>query len=728
MFRKRLAQIAAVFGLLYVCLFTGRQNYVPARYSDGYFLLRTEEDFRWFITTEGEENPDINVRLATDIILNDPKDWETWADTPPDNRYPWIPFYNGHFDGNGHTLTGYNAAYPDTDTAIFETLGEDARITNLTLRNSVFAIPPEVWYQCRYEDGKGGTVMVNAAALCHINYGLIENCQVEAKVSGAYAGGIVGVNFGQIKDCRFRGTVEAGMVTEEATKGGTLMPPPDNCPVCAGGIAARVAKGGEIVNCENDGDVTSVQLAGGIAGVSRGAIEQCKNNGNIHIEQIGKDEPELLIGAGICAANGYRIKTCLNTGAVTVNQKSLSFCAPIYGVAYNRYLYHYGSADIDTSVRKGTITDSYYVKERVTQDYGQSGVNKISLSEQADFPDKFSWERQQQFGRHHIDFHDYYHEEDADDNDVIHLGFGPKEDLRYEVKPGDSLWSLSKRFYGNGRLYGNIKADNPELQEGVLLPGMEILIQHYDLAVHRKKDEEGFGLSYLPSGENGTTRFVTRKPIEWAYGRLESEEGAGLDMLWPKTGKDLHHFFIETGESCVFCRVDANPDGDFLDGHWEEAQARIREYAETCYGKNVRCFEWNRYDLDNGEHLYSYCFLAYRPEGNLVGSVAYRLCDNMLAEFIGLEPLRAYTYDGEDIGDIDMEYSHLLLHEVTDRVPYMAAVTDTGMKIEEARYNTDTFYGRENWPFPQLHNPFALALSYDRYAPRAAYKMPTGPQ
>ncbi len=41
----------------------------PPRDADGYYLLSTKEDFRWFISRD--RDPYTNVRLANDLILND---------------------------------------------------------------------------------------------------------------------------------------------------------------------------------------------------------------------------------------------------------------------------------------------------------------------------------------------------------------------------------------------------------------------------------------------------------------------------------------------------------------------------------------------------------------------------------------------------------------------------------------------------------------------------------
>ncbi len=62
------------------------------------------------------------------------------------------------------------------------------------------------------------------------------------------------------------------------------------------------------------------------------------------------------------------------------------------------------------------------------------------------------------------------------------------------------------------------------------------------------------------------------------------------------------------------------------------------------------------------------------------------------------------------------------------RVPYMAAFVDTSAKIEETQFDTETFYGRENWDFPQLHNPFAVARAFDVDAESSDYMLFTGAQ
>ena len=406
----------------------------PPQDGDGYFLLSTEEDFRWFISRD--RDPYTNVRLANDLILNDTKGWENWADSPPENSYGAIPSYHGHFDGNGHALEGYHTPYGKWLAPLFSILEEDARVTDLTIRNSLFQTTYE---DCVYKDADGKTDVVTASALCFANYGVIENCEVQAKVTGAWdAGGIV--------------------------------------------------------------------------------------------------------------------DTCVNTGSVTINQKSLSFCSPIYGIACNT-----------VNPGKGQIENSFYLEEKALQDYPQRGVRKLKTDELTRFSPYFSGEKRLE----KTDFTDflafvpYGPETDRDDPDYVHLAFGPPEDVVYKVAPGDNLWNIAKQYYGDGRYYGNLIWKNPALEEGPLLPGMEIIIPHRDLAAVRRYDEEGFDFAYcrLPSGESCPTRFVLSKPINWYYGTMEFAAAPGLETLWPKTPDAAQSEDIR-----IFYRVDANPDGDFFEG------------------------------------------------------------------------------------------------------------------------------------------------------------------
>lgn len=731
-FGKKLLLCAAVLCVPGIILLGGlgrmQKEHAPSQDEDGYYLLCTKDDFRWFTTTVNDGNWDINVRLGGDLILNDTDRWEEWADTSPGNGYAPVTYYNGHFDGNGYALEGYNARNGKWLASIFTILEEDARITDLEIRNSVFYTTLE---DSGYEDSDEETDVVIAAVLCHTNYGLIENCDVQGKVVGAWkAGGIAGINYGEMINCRFTGTLEAG--TDQSTEplenllavsnlyaGGiccsnygrirgcinegtvTLKTLSDAFPMeayAAGGITGRLGQDGSIENSQNMGKVTSVQLVGGIAGASWGTISQCTNSGKVFVGQVDREYAEALISAGICASNGGVVDTCLNTGEVGVEQKYLSFYAPIYGIACNT-----------VNPSDGVTKNSYYLKESVSQDYRQSGVYKLSLADTPDFPAYLSGEKRIE----DVDTWELLTElpgyAGTDEEDYIHLEFGPSEDVRYEVVSGDNLWSIAEKFYGDGTLYGLLERSETVLTQGLLLPGEEILIPHKDYYLLCPNDEEGFTWSYcmLPSGEICPTSFVAAKPVDWYYGNMHFDANFGVDTLWPKDLEKGHD--APAADIRIFYRLDTNPEGDFWGSDWEAAKERIRKNALSTCGGAIGGLQFYRYMLDNGESLYGLSFLLYKQGGAVKCAAFYRLCDNMAAEFIGVEPVE--------------EEEHVL-----ERVRYLAARVDTACQIEEVQYDPEEFYGRENWDFPQIHNPFAIALAYSKDAECDSYMLFTGAQ
>lgn len=701
---------------------------VPLQDEDGYYLLCTKEDFRWFTNMANDVDPNINVRLAADLILNDTDQWEDWVDVPPNNGYAPVVHYNGHFDGNGYALEGYNARNGKWLAPIFIILEEDAKITDLKIRNSFFYTTLE---DSAYEDEDGEMNVVAAAALCFANYGIVENCEVYGKVVGAWrAGGIAGNNYGEMTDCRFTGTVEAGAdqnteppenrlavnalyaggiccynegsirscVNEGTVTLGTLSDSYYMHAYAVGGITGRLTEEGNIEDSQNTGDVTSVQLAGGIAGASWGTIDQCINSGNILVEQADRDYTESLISAGICASNGGVVDTCLNTGKVSIDQKFLSFFSPIYGIACNI-----------VNPSDGITRNCYYLKENAAQAYRQSGVYKLSAADTADFSAYLAEEKR-------IEDVDTWEPLDVppdyagtDEEDYIHLGFGPAEDIRYEVVHGDSLWSIAEQFYGEGSLYRLLERSEAASEADLLIPGEQIIIPRKDYYLLCPNDEEGFSWSYcqLPSGESCPTKYCAAKPVDWYYGNMRFEANRGVDTMWPKDLEIGHD--AAAADIRIFYRLDANPDGDFFAQDWSDVQDRIRKSAVTYCGNAISGLRFYCYELDNGENLYGCSFLLYKQSGTVKCVAFYRLCDNMIAEFIGVEPVE--------------EEEHVL-----ERVRYLAARVDTTIKVEDAQCDPEEFYGRENWDFPQIHNPFGIALEYSKDAECSSYMLFTGAQ
>lgn len=707
---------------------SGSRSLVPApeQDADGYYLLRSPEDFKWFISTINKGDDEINVRLCNDLILNDTSDWETWADTPPENTYHPMRSFNGHFDGCGYALEGY---YPDFSPSgswqafMVTSLKEKARITDLHIRN---AFARTTYEDSSYEEDNGGVNVANAAVLCFSNEGVIENCDIHAKVMGAWsAGGIADINYGQIRNCHFSGSVEAGLASDiirpdpfpgantlyagaicrineglisGCTNDGTVtlhsLPEDYYMTYAAGGIVGRNAKEGIIEDSENNGPVTCPQLAGGIVGASWGGIARCVNNGSVHVEEAADlAHTESLISAGICASNGGSIDTCIHTGTATISQTIMSFYAPIYGIACNT-----------VNPGKGTITNCYYVKENTAQVYRQSGVHKLSAKDAADpspyltgakrIEDIDTWELLPALPSY----------PGTDEADYIHLGFGPSSDIAYEVQSGDSLWKIAEKFYGDGRYYELLE----RRPNAALLPGVLLKVPHKDYYLLRTNDEEGHGWSYciLPSGEFCPTTFNAAKPINWYYGSMDFAAGRGFDVMWEKDktlGQD-----VPASDVRILYRMDGNPDGDFF-ADWESVQESIRQSATACCGSAIDSLRFYRYTLDQGEMLYGFSFRLYRPTDTLQCAAFYRVEEGLLAEYVGIAPIQETD-------------------PVLERVRYLAAEIDSTLSGEEIQSDCDEFYGRENWNFPLLHNPFAAALVYDKDAACDSYMLFTGVQ
>ncbi len=717
------------FGIL---ISLASQNRAPEQDADGYYLLRTAEDFKWFISTINHGNAETNVRLCNDLILNDTSDWENWEDTPPENTYHSMSYYNGHFDGGGFALDGYYPSFNEVSSFqafMFTFLKENARITDLHIRNSFFRTTYE---ECCYEDDDGETNVVTAAVLCFSNNGIIENCDVHAKVMGAWSvGGIAAINYGEMINCHFSGNVEAGLaqhiekpdnrlaihtlfaggiccINEGIVRGcvndGSIMlyhlPENYSLDFVAGGIVGSNVEKGIIDNSGNNGSVTSAQLAGGIAGASRGSIVRCINRGNVHVEEAADLEyTESMISAGICASNGGTIDTCIHTGSATINQTKVSFYAPVYGIACNI-----------VNPGKGNITNCFYMKENTAQAYRQSGVYKLSAENTADLSAYLDGTKKMQ----DIDtwnllsaIPDY---PGTDEEDYIHLSFGPASDVAYEVQPGDSFWEIAEKFYGDGRYYTLLEQETAMSSPASLIPGDLLIVPRIDYYLLRTNDEEGLGWStcLLPSGENCPTRFNAAKPINWYYGTMYFAARTGFSIMWPKDKEQGND--VPASDIRILYRLDGNPEGDFF-ADWEAVQKSIRKSAKACCGDAIDSLHFYCYTLDSGEKLYGYSFRLYRKADILKCAAFYRIREGFLAEYIGIAPIQEKE-------------------PVLDWVRYLAAEikTDSVFFSEEIMKNAEDFYGRENWDFPLLHNPFAAALAYDKDAECSSFVLFTGPQ
>lgn len=230
----------------------------PALYGtmdeNGVFWISTAKDMGWFLRYIREGHEELDGALSCDIDL--------------EGKSCFGSTYRGHFDGNGHTISGGVCEL----IMILETGG---RIENLNLENLSAT-----------DDQYGG------GGLVYCNYGEIVNCQVSGYVEGTgYTGGIAGINYGLIEGCVNRADVvstktDVSYGHGSGKEGG------------AGGIAGfsgtaerenDLPRVSAVTGCVNQGDVTAQTIAGGICAVVDDRISERAPNHSVQemVEEFG---------------------------------------------------------------------------------------------------------------------------------------------------------------------------------------------------------------------------------------------------------------------------------------------------------------------------------------------------------------------------------------------------------------------------------------------------------
>lgn len=225
-----------------------------------------------------------------------------------------IPTFGGYFDGQGHTISGLAIRDSVSYVGLFCYTQPAAVIANLKVEGTVRPAGKQmvvggivgdnrgILLNCAYEgivegnDYVGGIVGINELS------GILMECKVSGTITGAhYSGGIAGHNVGNIVGC----LNQADVNTSNQDKGKSLED-----------INLEDYKAG-LLNPEDNSDkaekASAVQSnvdTGGIAGLSTGIIQGCKNTGTIGYEHVGYN-----VGGIAGRQSGY-VYACENTGIV----------------------------------------------------------------------------------------------------------------------------------------------------------------------------------------------------------------------------------------------------------------------------------------------------------------------------------------------------------------------------------------------------------------------------
>ena len=298
------------------------------------YQIGTAEELYWFaglvngtLPDGGKKNLSANAILTANITVNtgvldanknqvsksDLTEWE-----PIGAR--WSP-YTGTFDGQGYTISGLYFNNPHSSyVGLFGCIGANGKISNVGVLDSYFQF-----------SALGGGV-------CGVNYGTVRDCKNTGSVRGfSTIGGVCGLN-------------EKGGIIENSFNEGTVSGTGDNAQQ-VGGVSGY--NNGTIKSCYNTASVSGQESVGGVCGFnSVGTTTNCFNEGTVSGQNF--------VG-GVCG-NGCGVTTtnCFNEGTVSGQSHVGGVCG---------YDYYYD----------GTLTNCYYLSDTAT-----GGINGKDVSGKAE--------------------------------------------------------------------------------------------------------------------------------------------------------------------------------------------------------------------------------------------------------------------------------------------------------------------------------------------------------
>ncbi len=225
-------------------------------------------------------------------------------DLKGENFVPF-PIFCGVFDGQGHTISGLCVAESGSSMGLFRILQEDAVVRDLTVAGTVspsgsasqvgglVGVNRGSVQNCVFQGTVQGGSQVGGIAGMNRESGEISGCTVEGQITGSSAsGGIAGQNEGSLVKCTNSAEVNTGV--------------PDDSPRLPDVPLEQTAEGVE----RTDTLFSSHSDTGGIAGLSRGVVQSCVNNGMVGYPHVGYN-----VGGVAGRQSGY-LSGCVNNAAV----------------------------------------------------------------------------------------------------------------------------------------------------------------------------------------------------------------------------------------------------------------------------------------------------------------------------------------------------------------------------------------------------------------------------
>ncbi len=258
--------------------------------TDEVYYINDMTDFNEFVSYCSEDGWSLNkeISLETDIII-------------PDADFGGIPYFNGTFEGNGHTITVNYMSHAGSNYGLFRYVGAGGIVQNLIV-NTV-CIPT-------------GSAQ-NVGGIAGVNYGTIKGCYVSGKVKASVnVGGIAGINketgviMGCTSACTVLGTDETGGIA--GTNNGTVIGCSNsgNINDDEQATATDISDVVDVNGFNLVSEVTTRNDMAGICGYSDGMISSCSNTGNVGYAHTGYN-----VG-GIAGRQSGVVMTCLNYGEI----------------------------------------------------------------------------------------------------------------------------------------------------------------------------------------------------------------------------------------------------------------------------------------------------------------------------------------------------------------------------------------------------------------------------
>ncbi len=296
-----------------------------------YYEITSPEELIGFldsVTTKNMGKPSLRAYLKNDIVFG--------ADTSKLCSKRWVrsdrnEYFEGDFDGKGHTIYGLNA-----ERSLFQIVGQGGGfVHDFNVANSSFG---------------SDTAYMAAAVVTEMQSGLSNVNVINTDVrSGFIAGGVVA----------------------------RMLSPSD----------AQLAY---ILSCNMiGGSVKGSTYVGGVVGTAYGRVAGCTNSAKVTFVQNEKVGPDYNVFVGGIAGDadardGISIENCVNRGDVEiVSGSALSYAGGIVGYVLGsvRNLQNYGNVSAKTAFTCDTVSSDWFINLYVGGIAGSKHFHKNETSE-----------------------------------------------------------------------------------------------------------------------------------------------------------------------------------------------------------------------------------------------------------------------------------------------------------------------------------------------------------